>query len=98
MTPDNLTCVADFCGYSEPGHFPTSYWAHWDGSQVVFGGDWWEVPNMPSPVEPTEDAVYQWAEMWVKRFRETGCECETPAWNYDLDSGKAICGGCREMQ
>jgi hypothetical protein len=55
-------CIVDFNGYSQPGHFPVSFWADWDGSKVVFGGDWQEIPDMPTDKEPTEDEVHAWVK------------------------------------
>lgn len=59
-------CIVDFCGYSYPGHWPTSFWADWDGSEVIFGGDWDHIPNMPTDTEPTEQEV----DAWVAKHKE----------------------------
>lgn len=53
-------CVFDFCGYSEPGHFPISMWADWDGEKTVFGGDWQDIPDMLGTKEPSEEEVLAW--------------------------------------
>ena len=57
-------CIVDFNGYIHPGHFPTSFWADWwvADKVVTFGGDWCDVPDMPSEMEPTEAEVEAWAE------------------------------------
>lgn len=57
-------CVQNFHGTSLPGSWPVAYWADWcpvDG-RVYFGGDWHEVPAMPSPEMPSEEEWGQWVE------------------------------------
>ena len=55
-------CVFDFCGYSEPGHFPVSMWADWDGEKTMFGGEWQGIPEMTGRAEPSEEEVVQWVK------------------------------------
>lgn len=64
-------CIVDFAGYSEPGHFPVSVFADWDGMVVRFGGDWEGIPDMPSDEEPTEDQVFAWADRHKDSLKET---------------------------
>lgn len=50
-------CVFDFCGYLEPGHFPISMWADWDGEEVTFGGEWVNIPPLKTRKKPTEQQI-----------------------------------------
>jgi hypothetical protein len=62
-------CAYDFNGYTDPGHFPSAYWADWCPfrESVEFGGDWSEIPAMPAKTYPTEDEVTRWAkDHWEK--------------------------------
>jgi len=54
-------CIEDFCGRCDG--FPCSFWADWwvDDKVVTFGGEWGDVPDMPSETEPTNEAVNNWA-------------------------------------
>lgn len=56
-------CIEDFCGTACRG-IPCSFWADYlPWLQVVrFGGDWADVPDMPSEEEPTSEVVNKWAE------------------------------------
>ena len=69
-------CVYDFCGSMKwPGgsRLPASFWADWDGEQVVFGGDWSDVPPMRSLSEPTEEQCWEHARTYgaiMAGFRE----------------------------
>jgi len=62
--PENTpsVCVEDFEGYSYPGHFHTAFWADYYPSLgfTRFGGDHWNVPDMPSESEPTECEIDAW--------------------------------------
>ena len=54
-------CIVDFNGHDE--HWlPTAFWADWfiEEKEVTFGGEWCDIPDMPSNVEPSEDDVYNW--------------------------------------
>lgn len=53
------TCLIDFCGYSEPGHYPISYWADWNPATklVTFGGEWYEVAPVLSEIEPDDAEI-----------------------------------------
>lgn len=55
-------CVEDFCGYSQPGHFPTQFWADYFPQLgfTRFGGDHWNVPDMPCTCEPSEEEIKAW--------------------------------------
>ena len=55
-------CVYDFSGYTEQGHFPLDCWADYEPDQrtTIFGGDWHDIPPMPSGDIPDEDAVNNW--------------------------------------
>ena len=53
-------CIEDFCGRCSG--LPTSYWADWDGTAVGFGGEWQDIPDMPTDIEPTPNEVNQWAK------------------------------------
>lgn len=48
-------CIEDFCGYTEPGHFPSQYWADYVPSTGIlsFGGDWSFMPDLVLFVIPT---------------------------------------------
>ena len=54
-------CIQDFCGSARG--IPCTYWADYFPWLKVtgFGGDWRDVPDMPSEEEPTEEAVGEWA-------------------------------------
>lgn len=58
MTTETI-CLIDFCGYSEPGHFPTSYWADWNPATklITFGGEWQEISPVMSETEPTDSEI-----------------------------------------
>ena len=60
-TYEASVCIVDFCGSC--AGLPCSFWADWwtDAKVVTFGGDWYEVPDMPSAEEPTQEAVSEWA-------------------------------------
>lgn len=62
-------CIEDFCGYAEPGHFFTQFWADYFPQERVtrFGGDWREVPDLPSQRKPTVNAVHKWAKENIRR-------------------------------
>jgi hypothetical protein len=70
-------CVEDFNGYSEPGHFPISYWADWDPDKqmLYFGGDWAHVLPMPSATLPTAEQAHEWAGL----ERQSGSYFSFPA-------------------
>ena len=55
-----MECIFDFCGYYEPGHFPVSMSADYDGHKVIFGGDWSDIPNLVIGHEPTEEEILNW--------------------------------------
>ena len=57
-------CVVDFCGTYHPSGLPGQYWADWDPATklVAFGGDWKGIPAMFSETEPSEAAVYAYAD------------------------------------
>ena len=60
--PDESVCIVDFCGtYNHTRK--CSFWANWwiAAKVVTFGGEWGEVPDMPSGTEPTPKAVNKWA-------------------------------------
>jgi hypothetical protein len=63
LTEPISVCVLDFNGYTSPGHFPVAMWADWDGSRVVFGGDWREIPDWVIDREPTEDKVCNYVNL-----------------------------------
>ena len=52
-------CIIDFCGYFEPGHMPTTFWADWhpETKLITFGGDWWEIAPVLSETEPSDDEI-----------------------------------------
>ena len=56
-------CVEDFCGTACHG-IPCQYWADYclQDHLTRFGGDWINVPDMPCDVQPTTEAVNQWAK------------------------------------
>jgi hypothetical protein len=56
-------CIEDFCGYSNPGHFPTTFSADWFPAESLthFTGEWCDCPPMPSATQPTEEDVWNWA-------------------------------------
>ncbi len=58
-------CVEDFCGYSSPGHFPVSFWADYYPTLgfTRFGGESWNIPDMPCTSEPTEEAIDAWKKL-----------------------------------
>ena len=62
---ETSVCIEDFCGYSNPGHFPTSMSADYFPRLgfTRFTGEWWNVPDMPSDSEPTELDVNKWARL-----------------------------------
>lgn len=57
-------CIEDFCGYTSPGHFPISFSADYYPRLGItrFLGAWWNVPDMPSTSEPTEEEVTAWVK------------------------------------
>ena len=79
-------CIVDVCC---GGRLPTSYWADWepDKKVVVFGGDWWTIPDMPAEVEPSYGEVLAWAKKWI------GLQ----GYEEDFDEWVEMCGGFREM-
>ena len=52
-------CIEDFNG-SYHG-MPIAFWADWADGVVTFGGDWADVPDMPSAVQPTAEECGDWA-------------------------------------
>lgn len=51
-------CLYDFAGNDrEPGCWCDYYIPE---NIVVFGGAWYNIPNMPSETEPSEKAVAKW--------------------------------------
>ena len=56
-------CIEDFCGYTNPGHFPISFAADYFPRLgfTRFTGAWWNVPDMESGQEPTELDINKWA-------------------------------------
>lgn len=66
IRPDaESVCVKDFCGYTHPGHFPVSFWADYYPEYGItrFGGDWRELPDMPSKRQPSDAKI----KAWLKR-------------------------------
>jgi hypothetical protein len=61
-------CIEDFCGYTNPGHFPISFAADYFPRLgfTRFTGAWWNVPDMESDHEPTEDEISAWAHLHVQ--------------------------------
>jgi len=60
--PCDSVCIVDFRG--NYNHMPgCSFWADWwiATKVVTFGGEWMDVPDMPSDTEPTQEAVNEWA-------------------------------------
>jgi hypothetical protein len=57
-------CIEDFCGYTSPGHLPITFSADWFPEEQLthFSGEWADVPPMPSPTQPDEQAVWAWAK------------------------------------
>jgi hypothetical protein len=57
-------CVEDFSGYTNPGHFPTTFSADYFPRLGItrFSGEWQDVPDMPSDHEPTEKEVHDWVK------------------------------------
>lgn len=64
----NSVCIVDFNGYSSPGHFPTAFWADWENGITTFGGDWSDVPDMPSVTEPSPEQCELWVEIHQKEI------------------------------
>jgi hypothetical protein len=60
-------CIEDFCGYTQPGHFPISFAADYFPRLgfTRFTGAWWNVPDMESMREPTEVETSAWARSHV---------------------------------
>jgi hypothetical protein len=59
-------CIEDVCGTYKDGH-PAQYWADWYGKKVVFGGDWINAPDMPTPDGTvTEEQVRGWIIKYVE--------------------------------
>ena len=62
MEATKSVCIEDFngkcCG------FPTAFWAdYWpDDNMVCFGGEWCDIPDMPTDSEPTPRDVNKWAK------------------------------------
>lgn len=56
-------CIADFCGTHRG--FSVGFWADYYPEYGItrFGGDWGDVPDMPSTRAPSGEKV----EAWVKR-------------------------------
>ena len=66
IPPDTPSvCVEDFCGYSHPGHFPTSFWADYYPTLgfTRFGGDYWNIPDLYTVTEPTEETINAWERL-----------------------------------
>ena len=65
--PENApsVCVEDFEGYSMPGHFHTSFWADYYPTLgfTRFGGDYWNIPDMFTNTEPTEEEISAWEKI-----------------------------------
>ncbi len=60
---EDWVCVVDAgCGYSSLLCHGFDYSAWWSPSRklVAFGNNWFDVTDMPSAAEPTEEAVYAW--------------------------------------
>jgi hypothetical protein len=60
-------CIEDMCGRYSDG-CPAQYWADWYGWKVVFGGDWMEVPDMPTPDGTVcEPQVRAWVDRHLEK-------------------------------
>jgi len=64
MKKEDSVCIEDFCGYAEPGHFFTQFWADYYPSEKVvrFGGDWREIPNLKATRKPSLALVHRWVK------------------------------------
>jgi hypothetical protein len=67
-TVSTSICIVDWNGRYKPSGFPGTFWAdYWPNEKVVtFGGDWSDVPDMPSAVEPTEQEIWNWIETHIE--------------------------------
>jgi hypothetical protein len=61
---NNPVCIEDFCGYSEPGHFPVQYWADWypQTGFCYFGGDWSDVYPHHFHKQPTAEQAAEYVK------------------------------------
>jgi len=53
--------IVDFNGTMEG--YPFACWAEWEEKDgvVCFGGDWFDIPDMPATTEPDDKSVWEWA-------------------------------------
>ena len=78
-------CIEDMCGRYSDG-YPANYWADWDGVKVTFGGDWREVPDMPTPGGTVnEDQVQAWLEQHTTEAESLNDTSDSQ----DLSGGRA---------
>jgi hypothetical protein len=57
-------CIEDFCGTNSQG-LPVQFWADWDGKEVVYGGDWEEIPPLATAIRPSVEDVHNWAHKHI---------------------------------
>jgi len=55
---ENCICVYDFAG----NNFQSGCWADYyvDLKETIFGGDWYNIPDMPSETIPDENSLVEW--------------------------------------